>query len=180
MLVVETVVPIRREHANGKPIKAIARDLKLSRKSARKAIRAREGAFDYNRTVQPLPRIGPFQERLDTLLTENDGRLRRDRLRMTRIHDLLHREGFEGSYDAVRRYASRWTAARRKDAGDGAPAFIPLLFQPGEAYQFDWSHEDVEIAGVSVRVKAAHTCRSPAQAASCCSILSASCTNARR
>ena len=26
-------------------------------------------------------------------------------------------------------------------------ARIPLLFKPGEAYQFDWSHEDVEIAG---------------------------------
>jgi hypothetical protein len=39
------------------------------------------------------------------------------------------REGFEGSYDAVRRYAARWTEARRKDAGDGAPAFIPLMFQ---------------------------------------------------
>jgi transposase len=156
MLVVETVVRIRRGHAGGKSIKAIARDLKLSRKVVRKAIRGSEGAFDYHRTVQPLPRIGPFQERLDTLLTENEARARRDRLRMTRIHDLLHREGFEGSYDAVRRYATRWTAARRKDAGDGAPAFIPLLFQPGEAYQFDWSHEDVEIAGKPMRVKVAH------------------------
>ena len=32
MLVVETVVRIRREYAGGKPIKAIARDLRLSRK----------------------------------------------------------------------------------------------------------------------------------------------------
>jgi len=55
----------------------------------RKAIGAPEGAFTYHRTVQPLPRIGPFQERLDTLLTENEGLPRRDRLRMTRIHDLL-------------------------------------------------------------------------------------------
>ena len=155
MLVVETVVRIRREHANGKAIKAIARDLRLSRKVVRKAIRAPEGAFDYHRTVQPLPRLGPFQERLDTLLTENEARHRRDRLRMTRIHDLLQREGFEGSYDAVRRYARRWTEARRKDAGDGAPAFIPLMFKPGEAYQFDWSHEDVEIAGKPMRVKVA-------------------------
>jgi DNA replication protein DnaC len=151
MLVVETVVRIRREHASGKAIKAIARDLRLSRK----AIRAPEGAFDYRRTVQPLPRLGPFQERLDVLLTENEARHRRDRLRMTRIHDLLRREGFEGSYDAVRRYARRWTQARRKDAGDGAPAFIPLMFKPGEAYQFDWSHEDVEIAGKPMRVKVA-------------------------
>ena len=117
MLVVETVVRIRREHASGKAIKAIARDLRLSRKVASRAIRAPEGAFDYHRTVQPLRRLGPFQERLDTL-------------RMTRIHDLLCREGFEGSYDAVRRYARRWAEARRKDAGDGAPVFIPLLFQP--------------------------------------------------
>ena len=160
MLVVETVVRIRREHAGGKPIKAIARDLRLSRKVVRKAIRAPEGAFDYHRSVQPLPRIGPFRERLDTLLTENEARHRRDRLRMTRIHDLLRREGFEGSYDAVRRYARRWADARRKDPGanvmGGVPAFIPLLFKPGEAYQFDWSHEDVEIAGKPMRVKVAH------------------------
>src|ERR1700712_4623703 len=155
MLVVETVVRIRREYAGGKPIKEIARDLRLSRKVIRKAIRAPEGAFDYHRSVQPLPRIGPFQERLDTLLTENEVRHRRDRLRMTRIHDLLRREGFEGSYDAVRRYIRRWTDARRKDAGDGAPAFIPLLFRPGEAYQFDWSHEDVEIDGKPMRGKVA-------------------------
>src|SRR3546814_738656 len=75
---------------------------------------------------------------------------------MTRIHDLLVREGFDGSYDAVRRYAARWRAARRKDAGEGAPAFIPMTFQPGEAYQFDWSHEAVEIAGKPIRVKVAH------------------------
>jgi transposase len=163
MLVVETVVRIRRERAGGKPIRAIARDLRLSRKVVRKAIGAPQGAFTCHRTVQPLPRIGPFQERLDTLLMENEGFPRRDRLRMTPIHDLLLREGFDGSYDAVRRYASRWKTALGKDAGanivGGTPAFIPLLFQPGEAYQFDWSHEDVEIDGKPMRIKVAHHMR---------------------
>ena len=56
----------------------------------------------------------------------------------------------------MRRYAARWLGEQRKDAGDGAAAFIPLMFRPGEAYQFDWSHEDVEIAGKPMRVKAAH------------------------
>ena len=37
----------------------------------------------------------------------------------------------------------------------GVSAFIPLTFKPGEAYQFDWSHEDVEIAGKPPRVKVA-------------------------
>ena len=150
------MVRVRREHAEGKSIKAIARDLRLSRKVVRKAIRAPEAEFTYRRAVQPLPRIGPFQERLDALLVENDARPRRERLRMTRLHDLLLREGFEGSYDAVRRYVARWKIARRKDAGVATAAFIPLMFRPGEAYQFDWSHEDVEIAGVPVRVKVAH------------------------
>ena len=90
------------------------------------------------------------------LLEENELLGRRDRLRMTRIHDLLVREGFEGSYDAVRRYAARWKVERRRNVGDGTTAFIPMLFQPGEAYQFDWSHEDVEIDGKPMRVKVAH------------------------
>ncbi len=36
--------------------------------------------------------------------------------------------------------------------GDGGMAFVPLMFQPGEAFQFDFSHEAVEIAGQPMRV----------------------------
>jgi transposase len=156
MLVVETVVRIRREHAAGKPIKAIARDLRLSRKVVRKAIRAPEGAFVYRRTTQPFPKIGPVRERLEALLIENEALPKRDRLRLTRIWDLLVREGYDGSYDSVRRYAAAWRDLVKTTPGDGAMAFVPLAFAPGEAFQFDWSHEDVEIAGQPMRVKAAH------------------------
>jgi transposase len=34
--------------------------------------------------------------------------------------------------------------------------FIPLWFAPGEAYQFDWSHEVVVLGGVTTMVKVAH------------------------
>src|SRR3982074_12196 len=37
-----------------------------------------------------------------------------------------------------------------------AAAYVPLSFAPGEAYQFDWSHEVVLLSGVTVVVKAAH------------------------
>ena len=61
--------------------------------------------------------------------------------------------GYAGGYDAVRRYA----AGRQRDrGGDVADAFIPLSFAPGEAYQFDWSHEVVLINGTTVTVKVAH------------------------
>jgi transposase len=156
MLVVETVVRIRREHAAGKPIKAIARDLKLSRKVVRKAIRAPEGAFSYQRTSQPFPKIGPVRERLERMLADNDALPKRDRLTLFRIWDLLVQDGYDGSYDSVRRYAARWRAEAKASPGDGGMAFVPLLFAPGEAFQFDWSHEDVEIGGQPLRVKVAH------------------------
>lgn len=157
MLIVETIAKIRREHRDGKPIKEIARDLRLSRNTVRKAIRAPEADFSYERKEQHRPQTGPFRERLDQLLAENEERPRRERLRLTRIHDLLEREGFTGSYDAVRRYAARWKQERHAGgSGDMSKVFIPLMFRPGEAYQFDWSHEDVEIAGKPMRVKVAH------------------------
>ena len=37
-----------------------------------------------------------------------------------------------------------------------AAAFVPLSFAPGEAYQFDWSHEVVVLDGATVTVKVAH------------------------
>ena len=155
MLVVETVVRIRREYAKGKAIKAICRDLKLSRQVVRKAIRS-QGEFGYQRTVQPFPKLGPFLGRLDELLAQNALASRRERLTLKRIWDLLEREGCEASYDAVRRYAVRWREEAKTKLGDVSLAFVPLLFQPGEAFQFDFSHEDVEIGGQQARVKVAH------------------------
>jgi hypothetical protein len=35
-------------------------------------------------------------------------------------------------------------------------AYVPLIFAPGEAYQFDWSHEIVVMDGVTTIVKVAH------------------------
>lgn len=35
-------------------------------------------------------------------------------------------------------------------------AYVPLSFAPGEACQFDWSHEIVLINGVTTTVKVAH------------------------
>ena len=37
-----------------------------------------------------------------------------------------------------------------------AAAYVPLSFAPGEAFQFDWSHEVVLLSGVTVIVKVAH------------------------
>ncbi|HEY6259578.1 MAG TPA: IS21 family transposase [Xanthobacteraceae bacterium] len=77
----------------------------------------------------------------------------REQLTLIRIFEELHGRGYEGGYDAVRRYARRWAKERGQST---AAAYVPLSFAPGEAYQFDWSHEVVLLSGTTVIVKAAH------------------------
>ena len=154
MLVVETIAKIRRAFfRQGKPIKAICRDLGVSRKVVRRVIRSGATEFRYEREVQPLPKIGRWSDELDQLLLANEGKSPRERLTLIRIFEELRSRGYEGGYDAVRRYARRWSKERGQSM---AAAYVPLSFAPGEAYQFDWSHEIVLIAGTTVTVKVAH------------------------
>jgi transposase len=154
MLVVETIAKIRRAFfVQKKPIKAICREFRVSRKVVRKVIRSEATEFRYERGRQPLPRIDPWREQLDGLLLANEGKPARERLTLIRIFEELRSLGYEGSYDAVRRYAKGWRVAR---GAATAEAYVPLSFAPGEAYQFDWSHEVVLINGTTVTVKVAH------------------------
>jgi transposase len=68
------------------------------------------------------------------------------------VFEQLQREGYPGGYDTVRRYIAQW----KLEAGKApAKAFIPLEYDPGDAFQFDWSYEKVELGGVPVEVKVA-------------------------
>src|SRR5258708_22725262 len=154
MLIVETVGRIRRERlVQGKPINEIARDLKISRNTVRKVLRSEKTFFSYERAVQPRLRLGRWKADLGRMLTENGEKSARERLTLMRLFEELRGFGYEGGYDAVRRYARNWS---RGHAAQTAAAFVPLSFAPGEAYQFDWSHEIGLMNGVTVTAKVAH------------------------
>ena len=116
----------------------------------------RSGAifFEYEREVQPRPKLGRWTGDLETLLVTNAAKPAREQLTLIRIFEELRERGYDGVYDAVRRYAramvqATWTS-------DEYSGYLPLSFAPGEAYQFDWSHEVILLSGVTVIVKAAH------------------------
>jgi transposase len=154
MLTVETIGRVRREHfLKGKAIKEIARNLKVFRNTVRKILRSGETAFTYGRKVQPRPKLGPWISVLDELLASNAAKPTREQLTLIRLFEELQARGFDGGYDAVRRYARRWGKIHGAAA---ATAYVPLSFAPGEAYQFDWSHEIVVLGGVTTTVKVAH------------------------
>jgi transposase len=151
---VDTIARIRREFfVRGRSIKEIARELHVARNTVRKVLRSDETSFSYSRGNQPLPRLGPWKAALNELLTTNAAASVRERLTLIRLFEELRGRGYEGGYDAVRRYARAWaleTAAAKVDA------YVPLSFAPGEAYQFDWSHEIVLMNGLPMTVKVAH------------------------
>ena len=59
---------------------------------------------------------------LDRLLSANAKAAARERLTLIRIYEALRPLGYEGGYDAVRRYARRWD---EQHAGATADAYIP-------------------------------------------------------
>ena len=150
---VDTIARIRREFfVRGKTIKEIVRELHVSRNTVRKVLRSGATEFTYPREVQPLPKLGRWKAELDRLLAANEAKPARERLTLIRVFEALRALGYAGGYDAVRRYAR----TRRRETKTSIEAYIPLTFAPGEAYQFDWSHEVVLINGTTVIVKVAH------------------------
>jgi hypothetical protein len=153
MLIAETIGRIRREHfVKGKMIKEIVRDLRISRNTVRKVLRSGETSFEYERDVQPRPKLGCWSADLDRLLAVNAEKPSRERLTLIRAFETLRDLGYEGGYDAVRRFAKGWNRERSALTAD---TFVPLTFAPGEAYQFDGSQEIVVLSGAMVTLKVA-------------------------
>ncbi len=153
MLRVETIGRIRREYFVGKkPIREISRSLKVSRKVIRKAIHAPQAEFADVRARQVHPQLGAFVGRLEQLRDENGKRPARERLTARRLHELLRNDGDAGAYDSIQRHKRDW----RRNRGKTDAVFVPLWFAPGEASQFDWSHEVVVLGGATTEIKVAH------------------------
>jgi transposase len=154
MLTVETIRKIRLSvYRDGKSIRQTARDLHLSRNTVRKTIRSEETVFHYERSNQPRPKLDPFVQGLERRLEEDKRLAPRYRRTAQVLFEELQLEGYSGGYDSVRRYVQRW---RREHKILSEQVFIPMVFEPGEAFQFDWSHEWVEMGGSLLKVKVAH------------------------
>lgn len=149
----ETIGKIRRRHKiKGESISAIARDLNLSRNTVKKYLNAEVDPV-YQRDRQPAPKLGAIQPVLETWLEQDSQRHKRERRTAQRLFEDLQREGYAGAYDSVQRFVKHWKAQR---PGGSQGAFVPLVFAPGDACQFDWSHEHVILGGVAQVVKLAH------------------------
>ena len=65
----------------------------------------------------------------------------------------MQAEGYRGAYDSMQRFVKQWKSAQTR--ATIKEAFVPLVFAPGDACQFDWSQEHVEIGGCAQTIKVA-------------------------
>lgn len=150
----ETIRKIRCAYERDKKsIRQIARDFNLARNTVKKMLK--QGIIDqhYVRKEQPLPKLGPYQEQLSARLAADSSKPKREQRTAQVLFEELQRQGFSGGYDSVKRFVRKW---RTQHEGKPVDAYIPQYFEPGEAFQFDWSYEQVELGGELVRVRVAH------------------------
>lgn len=143
-----------RQHV---PIREIERRTGLSRNTIRKYLRA--DTVEPKIKVPDRPsKLDPFAEKLSTWLRIEVGKSRKQRRTAKQMYADLVVLGYEGSYNRVAAFVRAWKADRQRDAQtSGRGTFVPLVFQPGDAFQFDWSEDWALIAGKQTKLQAAHT-----------------------
>ena len=68
-------------------------------------LRSDATSFAYEREVQPRPKLGRWKIDLEAMHARNATKAARERFTLIRIFEKLRALGYEGGYDAVRRYA---------------------------------------------------------------------------
>ncbi len=134
-------------------INEIARRTSLSRNTIKKWLRVPEGSEPSYQRQQKPTKLTPFEDQLKQALVADSHRPKRDRRTALMLFAELQKSGYPGSYTRVTEYIRHW-----RNAGDdvGKSAFVPLKFQWGEAFQFDWSDEPLVVGGVYRRLQVAH------------------------
>ena len=141
-----------REHLS---ISEIQRRTSLSRNTVKKWLKEpNEGAPRYRRT-KAVGKLTSFEPKLLLALEADAHRPKRDRRTALMLFAAMQKEGFTGRYsivtDFIRNWRNQWAVVT------GKSAYVPLKFELGEAFQFDWSEEWLMVGGMHRKILVAHT-----------------------
>ena len=149
MIKVEERERIRRAYfIEEKSIREIAREFHRSRKTIRKALGTSEREGYKIIVPRTSPVLGPYQEEIEQLLSENETLPRKQRYTGHQIYKALGAKGYSGSESGVHVYL--W---KRRKESKKEKVFIPLEFDPGSDAQVDWGEGIAQIGGEEVKVE---------------------------
>lgn len=154
MITMEMMGKIRRMYLRDKmSLHEIARRTGLSRNTIRRWLRepAEAAPPRYSRSKKP-GKLSAFHAALEQALKADSHRPKQNRRTAKDLFAQIKADGYKGGYTQLTAFIRNWCA----DQGQKPHAFVPLKFELGEAFQFDWSEEGLVIGGIYRRMQVSH------------------------
>ena len=145
---------IRRMYLRDKlSLHDIAKRTGLSRNTLRKWLKAPEDVTTpaYSR-AKSYGKLAAFTEELEQSLKADAHRIKQDRRTAKALFLQIKVSGYRGGYSRVTDFIREW----RESEGKKPHAFVPLTFELGQAFQFDWSEEGLVVGGIYRRMQVSH------------------------
>ena len=146
---------VKRMHfCEKKSVREIVRLTSLSRNTVRKWLKAPVQEEPRYRRGEAPGKLTPFHDALRQALKVDAHRPRHERRTARALHAQIRCEGYAGGYSRVTDFVRAW----RQGEGQSVctHAFVPLTFELGEAFQFDWSEEGLVVGGIYYRMQVSH------------------------
>jgi transposase len=154
MITMEMLGKVRRMHLRDQlSLHEIAKRTGLSRNTIKKWLRTDEEVTvpAYRREAGP-GKLTPFHAALELALKADAHRIKQNRRTAKALFAQIREKGYSGAYCQVTAFIRAW----REAEGKSPRAFVPLSFEDGEAFQFDWSEEGLVIGGIYRRMQVSH------------------------
>jgi transposase len=153
VITMEILGRIRRLHMRDKlSLHEIAKRTGLSRNTIRKWLRAsKEKAPVYERNKKDS-KLTAYHAVLEQALKADAHRPKEHRRTAKALLAHIRELGYDGGYSQLTAFIRDW----RQGEGKAQRAFVPLQFESGEAFQFDWSEENLVIGGIYRKIQVAH------------------------
>jgi transposase len=139
---------------DGKSISEISRLTSLSRNTIKKWLHSPQGAVPKYRRCDVSTKLAPFIATLTQALEVDARRAKHERRTARALHVELTSQGYDGGYTRLTDFIRSWRDKQGKLIS--ARAFVPLAFELGEAFQFDWSEEGLVVGGIYYRMQVSH------------------------
>ena len=154
MITMELLGKVRRMKVRDKlSERAIAKCTGLSRNTVHKWLQTPE-TVEVPKYVRAkgYSKLEAFTAELEQSLKADALRPKKDRRSARALFAQIKASGYAGGYTRVTDYIRAW----RANAGKDIKAFVPLKFDLGEAFQFDWSEEGMVVGGIYHRMQVSH------------------------
>ena len=146
---------LRMHRRDKKSVREIVKATRLACNTVRGYPRG-EGVEECRRYQRPTvpSKLAPLVEAVKQALTVDVRRPRKERRTAKALLKQISKAGYDGGYSRLTDFIRDWRIEQGGVAN--GKAFVPLAFELGEAFQFDWSEEGIVIGGICRKLQVAH------------------------